>query len=804
MPALPKMLRIGAAIGSANKAILQGVTHEEVYRRVCEGMIAWAISTAIFLKDVDGTLRFEAGAGVDIETIRHLHIALEATPAQPCFVAKVIADGRPYLIEDFPASADSSWWLERGIGLHAGIAGAAPIFREGVTAGIFLYFLEEPSMLATEVAGYIDEVVHGLSFTLDRLQHEHEKDRIRRMVSALSESNEAILRAETREKLYQLVCEAAVQGGRFTGTAIALAEPEKARLKFLASTGQLAEQLTLRNKENRTVSTDPASADSAAMTVTAYRTGMPSITNDYLGDPRLAVYHKLTIPSGTRSGAALPLFSRGETVGAFLCTSSEVNYFTPEFMELLRRLAANVSVALDNFDRAEEKERAEERIRYLATHDSLTNLPNRNLLSQLLNFSIRTAERYQRKCALLFIDLDRFKIINDSLGHAAGDELLVEMARRLRSHVRSSDVVARFGGDEFIVLINEITETSHAGNMARRLLLELGRPLTLAGQECRVTASIGISMYPDDGEDEHTLMKNADSAMYRAKTEGNNDVRLFSSEIRSQTVNRLRMEVGLRYALEREELCLHYQPKYDVSTGQIAGVEALLRWAHPVLGQLSPVEFIPIAEESGLIVPIGSWVLHEACRQNMEWQHAGLKPVSVAVNVSPRQFSDENFLHEIDSALAISGMNRNHLQIEITESMVMLNTERAIQVLDAIQVRGVRLAIDDFGTGYSSMSMLKRIPIDTIKIDRSFVHDLPHKVKDQAIIQAIINMGKVLGLTIVAEGVETKEQDDFLRENACDEIQGFLYSKPMPPEELAAQLRRADLALNAPSDPTLV
>ena len=789
MPALPKMLCIGAAIGSANKAILHGMTHEEVYRGVCEGMAAWAISTAIFLKDVDGTLRFETGAGEDLETIRLLRITPEAASAQPCFVSKVFTDGRPHLVEGFPASEDSCWWLERGVGQHAGTAGATPIFQEGVASGVFLYFLEESSMLATEVTGYIDEMVHGLSFALGRLQREHEKDRIRRMVFALSESNEAILRAETREKLYQLVCEAAVRGGRFTGTAIALDEPDKVRLKFVASTGQLTEQLSLRDNENRSVSTHPASADRAAMTVTAYRTGMPSITNDYLSDPRLAVYRKLTIPTGTQSGAALPLFSRGETVGAFLCTSSELNYFTPEFMELLRRLAANVSVALENFDRAEEKERDEERIRYLATHDNLTDLPNRNLFSELLNFSIKTAERYQRKCALLFIDLDRFKIINDSLGHVVGDELLAEMARRLRSHVRGNDVVARFGGDEFIVLINGITKTRDADNMARHLLLELGRPLTLAGQECRVTASIGISMYPDDGEDEHTLMHNADSAMYRAKSEGKNDVRFFSSESYSQPANRLRMEVELRYALERGELCLHYQPKYNVSTGQIAGVEALLRWMHPLLGELAPVKFIQIAEETGLIVPIGKWVLGEACRQNMEWQHMGLELVSVAVNVSTRQFSDENFLREIDSALAISGMNPSHLQIEITESMVMLNTDHAIQVLDAIQARGVRLAIDDFGTGYSSMSMLKRFPIDTIKIDQSFVHDLPHKSKDKAIAQAIINMGKTLGLTIVAEGVETKEQDDFLRQNACDEVQGFLYSKPMPPDELAAQLR---------------
>lgn len=363
------------------------------------------------------------------------------------------------------------------------------------------------------------------------------------------------------------------------------------------------------------------------------------------------------------------------------------------------------------------------------------------------------------------------------------------MAHRLRSGLRASDVVARFGGDEFVVLATEIMDSQQVAAIARNLLSALSRPLELSGHECRVTASIGIAMFPDDGTDEQTLTKNADIAMYLAKAEGKNDIRFSSSEIKAQSIERLAMETGLRHALERNEFCLHYQPKIDIATGKIAGVEALLRWIHPELGLLPPMRFIPVAEETGLIVPIGRWVMQTACAQNVAWQREGFPPVSMAINVSPRQFSDEKLLRNLDDALTVSGMDPKWLQIEITESMVMLNVKRAFQLLDAIQSRGVRLAIDDFGTGYSSMSMMKRFPVDTIKIDRSFVCDLPHNPEDKAIAQAIISMGKALGLTIVAEGVETIEQHEFLREHACDEIQGFLFSKPVAADKIAELLR---------------
>ena len=306
-------------------------------------------------------------------------------------------------------------------------------------------------------------------------------------------------------------------------------------------------------------------------------------------------------------------------------------------------------------------------------------------------------------------------------------------------------------------------------------------------------------MFPEDGIDEHTLTKNADMAMYLAKEDGKNDFRFFTKETRTQSVERLTLETQLRKALELDQFKVHYQPKVDVATGQVTGVEALLRWFHPELGSLAPMKFIPLAEEIGLIVPIGRWILQTACAQNMAWQRQGLPPISMAVNLSPRQFSDEHLLRDIDDALAASGMPANLLQLEITESLVMSNVNRAMRLLGAIQNRGIRLAIDDFGTGYSSMSMMKQFPIDTIKIDRSFVRNLPDDCQDKAIAQAIISMGKALGLTVVAEGVETAEQDQFLRDQACDEIQGFLFSKPVPPEGIPSLL--LPLASSPPVQP---
>ena len=440
------------------------------------------------------------------------------------------------------------------------------------------------------------------------------------------------------------------------------------------------------------------------------------------------------------------------------------------------------------FDDVTEQRRAEVRASFLATHDDLTALPNRVVFSQSVSEAVKIGRRYGQQFAVMFVDLDRFKIINDTLGHSAGDALLIEIAKRLTQSVRESDLVSRIGGDEFVILLRKVSDADQVTTVARKILSIVVKPLTIHGQECRVTASIGISLFPSDAQDGETLIKNADAAMYAAKEDGRNAFRFHSQEIKNQSIERLMLETSLRRALERNELLLYYQPKRDLGRGGISGVEALLRWNHPDLGLLQPSRFIPLAEETGLIVPIGKWVLETACAQDMAWQRQGLPAIRIAVNLSPRQFADPNLLDDIGAALERSGMPPELLELEITESMMMQNVEHTVQVLTAIKSLGITLAIDDFGTGYSSMSLVKKFPIDVLKIDRSFVREIVHDSEDKAIADAIIALGRALDLTIVAEGVETVEQEAFLRAHNCDEIQGYLISKPLPADEFAGFL----------------
>src|ERR1035437_78697 len=448
----------------------------------------------------------------------------------------------------------------------------------------------------------------------------------------------------------------------------------------------------------------------------------------------------------------------------FMVSSADVNIpIILSISECKDNFGTRIGFVLASKDVTEYKH-AEEKIQYLATHDSLTGLPNRLMFTQLLNHSVQSAKRNKRKLAIFFIDLDRFKIINDTKGHEAGDQLLQEIAARYRQTLRTDDVVSRQGGDEFVILIEDFDKLSDLELIANNILAITYKPIVLMGDECRVTASIGISVFPKDAEDEQSLLKNADIAMYLAKEEGKNNYQFYSEDIQSKSIERLSIETNLRFALERNELSLHYQAKVDFKTNVITGVEALLRWQNPYLGSVTPTQFIPIAEESGLIIPIGRWVMRTACAQNVAWQQQGLPAVCMAVNLSLRQLTDDNLIDDIRTALNDSGMAPNLLELEITESMVMHNPTRMIAVLAKIKNLGVRLAIDDFGTGYSSLAQIKHFPIDTLKVDRSFIHNIPQDAEDKAITEAIIAMGKTLSLTVVAEGVETVEQMNFLSE----------------------------------------
>jgi diguanylate cyclase (GGDEF)-like protein/PAS domain S-box-containing protein len=435
---------------------------------------------------------------------------------------------------------------------------------------------------------------------------------------------------------------------------------------------------------------------------------------------------------------------------------------------------------------------AEQKVHELARYDSLTGLPNRNMFLGELDRTIARAARNGGEFALCFIDLDRFKTINDTLGHDAGDELLRTMAERLRGVLRKTDLVARLGGDEFVVLIEGGAEGHDLAHVAGKLLQAIGEPLTIHGCSFLVTCSIGIGRYPADGEDAATLLKHADAAMYLAKEKGKNNIQFYTAELADMASRQFELESALRLALVRDELVLHFQPKVDVAGGQILGLEALVRWRHPTRGLVPPCEFIPLAEERGLIVPLGQWVLQATCRQIRDWRNAGLQCPPVAVNLSARQFADEHLVQHIETTMARFGVSASELEVELTESVLMADPERANEVLGRLHQMGIRISIDDFGTGYSSLSYLKRFPAETVKIDRSFVSGLPGDADDAAITQAVIAMAHSLGLGVVAEGVETSEQLAMLKTLGCDEAQGFLLGRPMPAEQVAARLSAQD------------
>jgi len=437
---------------------------------------------------------------------------------------------------------------------------------------------------------------------------------------------------------------------------------------------------------------------------------------------------------------------------------------------------------------------AEARASYLAHHDELTGLPNRALFMDRLQQAIARAGRIGHSVAVLFLDLDRFKNINDSLGHATGDEMLKMVGALCAKDLREADTVARLGGDEFIVCLGDVGSAEEAGSVARRLLADITRGFEIGGHKLHANASIGISLYPADGADAETLIRNADTAMYHAKGDGRGTFHFFRPQMTERVKGRLALELGLRRALERKEFVLHFQPIVQLGSGKLVGAEALVRWNHPERGLVSPAEFIPVAEDIGLIVPIGEWVLQEACARAATWPKTGNGPLFVAVNLSARQFHEGSLVSVVGNALAQSGLPASQLELEITESVLMQQTEASIRMLRDFEALGVKLAIDDFGTGYSSLGYLKRFPVSTLKIDRSFLRDVSRDDDDRAIVTAIMAMARSLGLTVTAEGVERTEQAAFLRELGCEQVQGYLYARPGPAEEFERLLKKPVLS----------
>lgn len=431
-----------------------------------------------------------------------------------------------------------------------------------------------------------------------------------------------------------------------------------------------------------------------------------------------------------------------------------------------------------------------ETTRHQLYHDTLTGLPNRVLFEDRLTLELAHAQRDKQGLAVMFLDLDHFKLINDTLGHWVGDQLLQDVADRLKNALRGADTVARMGGDEFALLITQVTHAENVVKVVQKIFHALNPPFNFGDHEFHITTSIGITLYPNDGKDTQTLLKNADTALYRAKEQGRNIYQFYTPAMNTKTLERLALENNLRRALERKELIVYYQPRVKINTGQIVGMEALVRWQHPEQGLISPVKFIPLAEETGLIIPLGEWVLQTACAQTKAWQEAGLPPLRVGVNLSARQFQQPNLVERVAQVLKKTGLHPQYLELEITESAAMQNAEYTLLMLYHFKEMGIHISIDDFGTGYSSLSYLKKFPFHTLKLDQSFIRDLTTDPNDAMIAKIIITLAHGLKLEVVAEGVETQEQLDFLKRLQGDEVQGYLFSKPLPAEEFEQLLRQ--------------
>ena len=496
---------------------------------------------------------------------------------------------------------------------------------------------------------------------------------------------------------------------------------------------------------------------------------------DIMTDPLWRDYRELAAAHDLRSCWSTPILShQGAVLGTFAMYSRQVREPGAAEMRLIEVATRFAGIAI-------ERKQAEDRIQFMANHDALTGLPNRTLLKDRLTQAMLHAQRHDCWVTVVFIDLDNFKFVNDSLGHNAGDELLKIVAGRMVNRVRTIDTVVRLGGDEFVILLfDQPKNVDIITATLQKIRAAIAEPIRIAGRDFQITSSIGLANYPNDGAEADMLLANADAAMYRAKEIGRDNFQFYTPELNLRVHEKFLLQEELRNAIARSEFALLYQPQVDLRTGRIFAVEALIRWLHPTLGMMSPNKFIPIAEETGLIVPIGDWALREACRQNKAWQETGLPPMAICVNVSARQFMERNWVGRVADALRESGLEARYLELELTESLIMQDAEQAVETMKELQILGVQLSIDDFGTGYSSLSALKRFPVGRLKIDKSFIDDLPDDENDRAVASAVISLGQKLNLRVIAEGVETEAQAAFLRENNCDEMQGYFFSKPLP------------------------
>lgn len=632
----------------------------------------------------------------------------------------------------------------------------------------------------------IGEISGVLCILRDITQQKHSEKTLltlNRSLRLLSSCNQTLIHAENEQQLLNDICKLVIESGGYRLSWVGYAERgtyQPLRIAALAGAG-------LTNPE--TIALEQQTPE-ISLAVKAFHSGRVEIIQDYPSAAALNNLGEMASREGLLSCIALPLKVAKKTIGVITIYASQTHAFSDEEVTLLDELANDLAFGIQSLRIRAEHRDAETKLEYLAHHDPLTGLPNRLLLRQRFDQCIHQANKRDYGLAMLFLDMDNFKEINDSFGHATGDALLVEVVRRLERVLSESCILSREGGDEFLLLINNTHGSEIVTQTAQQILNAMQEPFEVSGNTLHASFSIGISLYPSDGKDFETLRKNADAALYLAKDCGRNTFRFFVAQMNADAQKRMRIQTDMHTALKNNEFLLHYQPQIRVCDGRISGIEALIRWQNAEGKMLSPCEFIPIAEQSGMIIQMGQWVLREACRQLAVWHQQGHTQLVVAVNLSSHQFRHGNIVETISAALHDYGLPPQCLELELTESILIQDTESVISTLHTLKHIGVKLAIDDFGTGYSSLSYLKQLSVDKLKIDKSFIRDLNQDKDSAEIVRAIIQLGHILQLMVVAEGVETEEQLVYLANSYCDEMQGYLFSRPVAAEHIPELLAR--------------
>ncbi|MDT4291049.1 EAL domain-containing protein [Methylomonas sp. MO1] len=774
-----RLTQLYAALSQCNQAIVRCTSEAELFPQICRDAVVFGgmkMAWIGMLDQASQSIKPVACYGIGIEYLDDIAISIDEnlpTGRGPTGIA--VREDRPYWCQDFQHDPATIAWHARGAKFDWQASAALPLHRNGKPAGAFMLYGDEINVFDDAARSLLLEMAMDIDHAIGGFERETERQQAQQMESLRVFMLERLNgNLQLMDVLRDVVTELEIFLTDSLCSILLVDEDQRLRIGAAPS---------LPDFYNQAIDGLKIGAGLGSCGNTAY-TGERTIAENLAEHPYWQPFLALAERAGLAACWSEPVLSAGKKVlGTFAIYHRHPAVPNKHELRLLEMVAHFIALAI-------ERKQAEEHIYYLANYDSLTGLPNRSQLDDHLKYALSLAKRSNGHLALMFLDLDHFKNVNDTLGHSVGDALLVELADRLCAVLREEDTVTRLGGDEFIFLLPG-TDAGGAANVAQKLLDAIAEPYRIEELDLTMSASIGIALYPDDGEDLESLSKSADVAMYRVKTDGRHGYRFFTPEMQARAQRNLQLVNALCHALDRQQLHVYYQPQADIHSGRVIGAEALLRWRHPEFGMVSPAEFIPVAEDSGLILPIGEWVLQTAVRQAKTCLDQGLGPLIMAVNLSAAQFSHPALPEMVSRILEEEGLPPEYLELELTEGVSMQNPEAAVAVMNNLHERGVRMSIDDFGTGYSSLSYLKKFKVYKLKIDQSFVRDISTDSEDKAIVSAVISLAGSLGLRTIAEGVETVEQREFLREQGCQEIQGYLFSKPMPSDQFDLFLRQS-------------